>query len=153
MNAPTVSSTDLTQRPPRSPRCRLGGYALLPRLLDKGRATLAGKNGDYHYACPLDQHFLRFTGVDPEALKAELAKGLGDGEILAWIQEHAPLKRTPWEIQLWSDYHDRRGPDSDAETLKYFTEAVARLSVTREDIRTWMDLLDLDDFVSFGGQA
>ena len=32
---------DLTQRPPRSPRSRLGGYSLLPRMLDKGRATLA----------------------------------------------------------------------------------------------------------------
>lgn len=153
MSTLAVPFTDLTQRPPRSPRCRLGGYALLPRLLDKGRAALAGKNGDYHYACPLDQHFFRFTGLDPEALKTELARGLGDGEILAWIQEHAPLKRTPWEIQQWSDYHDRRGPDSDAETLKYFTEAVARLTTTREDIRTWMDLLDLDDFVSFGGRA
>ena len=52
MSTPTVAFTDLTLRPPRSPRCRLGGYALLPRMLDKGRATLAGKNGDYHYACP-----------------------------------------------------------------------------------------------------
>ena len=40
------NTTDLTQRPPRSTRCRLGGYALLPRMLDKGRATIAGKNGE-----------------------------------------------------------------------------------------------------------
>ena len=49
------SGTDLTQHPPRSPRVRLGGYATLPRMLDKGRATIAGKNGEYHYNCPLDQ--------------------------------------------------------------------------------------------------
>ncbi|MFN0068780.1 MAG: DUF5069 domain-containing protein [Limisphaerales bacterium] len=153
MSTTSAHLTDLTQRPPRSPRCRLGGYALLPRLLDKGRATLAGRNGEYHYACPLDQHFIRFTGIDPEALKAQLAAGKGDGEVLAWIQEQAPLKRTPWEIQQWSDYHDRRGPDSDAETLQYFAEAVAKLSTTREDIKTWADLLDLDDHVTFGGRA
>ena len=70
---------DLTKQPPRSPRVRLGGYALLPRMLDKGRATLAGKNGDYKYACPLDQRFLDFTGVDAAALKKQLAKGKGDG--------------------------------------------------------------------------
>ncbi|HKS37360.1 MAG TPA: DUF5069 domain-containing protein, partial [Verrucomicrobiae bacterium] len=35
------AAPDLTQRPPRSPRSRLGGYSLLPRMLDKGRATLA----------------------------------------------------------------------------------------------------------------
>jgi hypothetical protein len=153
MNTPVIPAPDLTQRPPRSPRCRLGGYALLPRMLDKGRATLAGKNGEYHYACPLDQHFLRFTGIDPEALKAELAKGLGDGDALAWIQANAPFKRAPWEIQQWSDYQDRRGPDGDVETLEFFAGYVAKLAANREDLRTWADVLDLDDHVSFGGKA
>jgi hypothetical protein len=153
MKNASLSAPDLTRRPPRSPRTRLGGYALLPRLLDKGRATLAGTNGEYHYNCPLDQHFFRFTGIDPRKLLAELKKGKGDGEILQWIQAHARPKRAPWEIQQWSDHHDRRGPDSDAETLAYFAQSVARLSKTREDIKTWADLLDLDDFVSFGGKA
>src|ERR1700676_5512145 len=40
---------DLTQRPPRSFRVRLGNYVVLARMLDKGRATLADKNGDYIY--------------------------------------------------------------------------------------------------------
>ncbi|MEO7677968.1 MAG: DUF5069 domain-containing protein, partial [Verrucomicrobiota bacterium] len=44
-----TSYPDLTQRPPRSPRVRLGGYVLLPRILDKGRALLAGKLGEYHF--------------------------------------------------------------------------------------------------------
>jgi len=65
----TIQAPDLTKQPPRSPRVRLGGYAILPRMLDKGRATLVGKNGEYHYACPNDQHFLRFVGIDPDALK------------------------------------------------------------------------------------
>ena len=144
---------ELTQRPPRSPRCRLGGYALLPRMLDKGRATLAGTNGEYHYNCPLDQRFLSFVGIDPKKLLAVLKQGKGDGEILGWIQANAKHERSPWEIQLWSDYMDRRGPDSDAETLQFFAEYVAKLTKTREDIKTWADVLELDDFVSFGGKA
>ena len=52
---------DLTQRPPRSARVRLGGYAILARCLDKGRATLAGKNGEYNYACPLDENWFNFA--------------------------------------------------------------------------------------------
>ena len=32
-----TSTPDLRQRPPRSPRVRLGGYVILPRMLDKGR--------------------------------------------------------------------------------------------------------------------
>ncbi len=81
-----ISAPDLTQRPPRSPRVRLGGYALLPRMLDKGRAAINGTNGEFNYNCPLDQHILNFLGVDPEALKNQLATGKGDGEILQWIE-------------------------------------------------------------------
>jgi hypothetical protein len=149
----TIPAPDLTQRPPRSPRSRLGGYALLPRMLDKGRATAVGKNGEYHYNCPLDQHILNFAGIDPKKLLAELKTGKGDGEILDWITANAKIKRTAWEIQQWSDYHDRRGPDSDAETLQFFAGYVAKLTKTREDVRTWADVLDLDDYVSFGGKA
>ena len=70
-----IPAPDLTARPPRSPRTRLGGYALLPRMLDKGRAELVGKNGEFHFNCPVDQSLLSFIGVDAEALKAELATG------------------------------------------------------------------------------
>ena len=147
-----ISTPDLTKRPPRSPRIRLGGYVLLPRMLDKGRAEIAGQNGEYHYNCPLDQHFVNFVGIDPAALREQLAAGKGDGEILAWINETAQQKRTPWEIEQWSDYMQRRGPDSDAETLQNFAEMVGASSKTREDIKTWADLLDLDDHVTFGGK-
>ena len=66
---------DLTQRPPRSFRARLGNYVVLARMLDKGRATLAGKNGEYHYDCATDQHLVQFLGFDPNALLKELASG------------------------------------------------------------------------------
>src|SRR5438045_9652445 len=115
-----LAAPDLTQRPPRSPRSQLGGYALLPRMLDKGRATLAGTNGEYHFNCPLDQRFLSFLGIDPKKLLAELKTGKGDGEILDWIQTNAKHKRAPWEIQQWSEYMDRCGPDSDGESLELF---------------------------------
>jgi hypothetical protein len=103
------STPDLTQRPPRSPRVRLGGYVLLPRILDKGRATLAGKLGEYHYGGKsMDRHFFNFTGLDDESLKAEIAKGGGDGELLAWVNANAKLPRQPWEIAAWSDFHAHR---------------------------------------------
>jgi hypothetical protein len=151
-NSTNIPATDLTQRPPRSPRTRLGGYALLPRMLDKGRATAVGKNGEYHFNCPLDQHILNFAGIDADQLLAELKTGKGDGEILEWINANAKNKRSAWEIQQWSDYHDRRGPDGDVETLQFFTGYVSKLSATREDIRTWADVLDLDDYCTFGGK-
>ena len=144
---------NLTQRPPRSPRVRLGGYALLPRLLDKCRAELAGTSGEYHYNCPLDQRFFAFTGIDHQALKAEVAKGLGDGELLAWIEANAPIKHNDHEIAQWSAHREAAVP-ADNESRAYVSELVAKAGGTaREDIGTWFEFLDFDDHVSFGGKA
>lgn len=148
------SKPDLTQGPPRSPRVRLGGYVLLPRILDKGRAALAGKLGEYHYGGKgMDRHFFNFVGLDHESLTKELTKGVGDYEILTWVQANAKHQRQPWEIAAWSEYHLRRVPDSDHETLTEFADAVKKFNPLREDINTWFDLLDLDDYCSFGGKA
>jgi hypothetical protein len=146
------NSPDLTKYPPRSPRVRLGGYVILPRMLDKGRATIAGKNGGYHYACPLDERFLEFAGVNPKALKKELAKGKGDGEILKWIEKNAKRRRSPVEIAAWSAFAEQRVP-TDMETRAYFNDQVSKIAPKREDIATFFDWLDLDDYVSFGGKA
>lgn len=148
-----IAPTDLTQRPPRSFHVRLGGLVILPRMLDKGRATLTGKNGEYKYNSSTDQHLVRFLGFDPEALLKELAAGKGDGEILAWVHSHSKTPRAPWEVEVWSAYMEKRGPDSDAETLEFFAEFVGKFSKTREDIKTWFDAIELDDYASFGGNA
>ena len=148
-----VAFPDLTQRPPRSFRVRLGNYVILARMLDKGRATLAKKNSEYNYNSGTDQHLVRFLGFDPKALLKELAAGKPDGEILEWVQAHSKTPRAPWEIEVWSAFMEKRGPDSDAETLALFAEFVGKLSKTREDIKTWFDAIELDDYVSFGGKA
>ena len=147
-----LQSPDLTKQPPRSPRVRLGGFVVLPRMLDKGRATIAGKNGEYHYACPQDMRFLDFVGIRPNALKKELAKGKGDSEILSWILANAKHNRSEFEIAAWSEFVERRAP-SDTESRTYFNELHSKAAPKREDIVTWFDMLDADDYVSFGGKA
>ena len=119
-------------------------------MLDKGRATIAGKNGEYHYDCPMDQGFLEFAGIDAEALKKQLDKS--DGEVLEWINAHAKHKRTDVEIAAWSEFKSHRAP-ADNESREFFNEIVGKDAPKREDIATWFDLLDLDDYVSFGGKA
>jgi len=147
-----LNTSDLTQHPPRRPRVRLGGYVILPRMLDTGRATIAGKHGEYKFACPLDQRFLDLVGLKADALKKQLAAGKGDGEILEWVQKNAKHKPTDAEIAAWSEFAERRVP-SDAESRQYFNELHQKAAPKREDVATWFDLLDLDDFVSFGGKA
>ncbi|MGH8094828.1 MAG: DUF5069 domain-containing protein [Chthoniobacterales bacterium] len=146
-----IPAPDLTQRP-RSLRCRLSGYVILPRMLDKGRATLVGRNGEFRYDAPFDQHLINFLGFNPAALLEQLAAGKGDGEILRWLGSTAQYQPTAWEIEQWSEYMVRRTPESDAETLIFFFRRVGSFSKTREDIKTWMDLIELDDLVTFGGK-
>ena len=148
-----ISAPDLTKRPPRSPHCRLGGYVILARLLDKGRATIAGANGEFTYDAPIDEHIKEFLGIDLGALKEQLAAGKGDGEILEWVNANAKQKRAAWEIDAWSTYMARRGPSGDAETLQSFAEYVGKFAKQREDVKTWFELVDLDDYVTFGGKA
>lgn len=156
MNASRTSaspSPDLTRRAPRSLRCRLGGYAVLPRMLDKCRAAINGQLGEYHFNCPLDQQFFGFAGIDAEQLKTELAKGKSDSEILEWIRVNSGKNLSRWEIERWSAYQETRLPDSDPGTTEFFASTLGKLSMTRTDIHTWADLLDLDDHCTFGGTA
>lgn len=146
-----IDAIDLTKRPPRSPRVRLGGYVILPRILDKCRATLAGTNGEFNFNCPLDQHFMHFVEIDAEALKSEVATGKGDAEILEWINTQSKTKPSILDIQAWTAFQEQRAP-GDLETRKFFSEYHAKMAPHRTDIVTWFDLLDVDDFATFGGK-
>jgi len=148
----SLHTPDLSKQPPRSPRVRLGGYVILPRMLDKGRATLAGKNGEYHYACPMDQRLFQFLGLDADELKQQFAAGKGDGEILDWILASGKNKHTDSEVLGWSVHQEQRVP-TDPESRNYFNDIHAKSAPHREDIGTWFDLLDVDDYVSFAGKA
>jgi len=144
---------DLTQHAPRSPRIRLGGFVILPRMLDKCRAELQGRAGEYEYGCSLDRYLLDFLGIDAPALKAEVAKGKGDGELLAWIHSQARHPRLPHEIEAFSSWHERRVPTTGEKRQKMSQiQGVSPAGAAREDIGTWFDLLDMDDHASFGGR-
>lgn len=147
-----ITAPDLTQRPPRSPRVRLGGFVILPRMLDKGRADIIGKNGEFHYDCPLDAHFLKFAGIDAAKLKEQLALGKGDGEILEWISATSTTKPCELKINAWSAFQDHRSP-GDVESKEFFNDYHKKLAPKREDIFSWFDVLDVDDYVTFGGKV
>ena len=143
---------DLTQHPPRSGRVRLGGFAHLPRLLDKARAFLTGKNADYQYNCPLDQRFFAFTGINPDAMLAEIKTDKCDFELLEWVLANCTPLRAPYEIAQWSAWLDSFGPGG-AEGHEWVVEVIKANAPRRTDIRSFCDILDLDDYVSYGGKS
>ena len=140
---------DLIRHPPRSPRTKLGGFVHLPRLLDKARAVAAGRGGDFHYNCPFDQKFFEFTGIDHKAFMAELKKGRTDSEMLAFVRRRS--KRKPFEIAGWSALMDRWTP-SLPDTRAFFNDVHRKNAAQRDDIETWFDWLELDDYVTYGGR-
>ena len=145
------SAPDLTRHPPRSPRTRLGGYVQLPRLIDKARAEVAGTIGDFHYNCPIDQRFFAYTGIQPEPFLAQVKAGLSDSELLAYVQANASPKRHPAEIAAWSTWFEQltaTPPDGRA----FFNDVHRKNAAHRDDIATWFDWLELDDFVTYGGK-
>jgi hypothetical protein len=146
------AAPDLTRHPPRSPRTRLGGFVHLPRLIDKARATLSGKNGDFHYDCPMDQRFFAFTGIKASEFMRQVKAGKGDGALLSWVMAHLRPRRTESEIVAWSSWYEQRVPSA-VEGRGFFNEVHKKNAPKRDDISTWFDWLELDDYVTFGGKA
>jgi hypothetical protein len=134
---------DLTKEAPRSPRTRLGDYAIMARMIDKGRATLNGTVGEYHYACPIDQ--MLFTQADD--VKALLASGASDDQVLAWFNEKGAAK-TADETKTWSAGVESYSPHSDPEQREWFdgASAAAGLDPVKS---TLFDFLENDDRASF----
>lgn len=148
----SYATPDFTRHPPRSPRVKLGGLVHLPRLLDKARAHAAGKIGDYKWNCPLDQRLCAFLGLDIEALLAEVKQGRTDSEMLAWVTANGTAKRSAWEIRAWSDWLSTLSAGS-VDRHQMFADELRKNGPAREDIVTFFDRLDLDDYVSFGGRG
>jgi hypothetical protein len=138
---------DLNQEPPRSPRIRLGEYALAARMADKGRATLHGVAGEYHFACPLDQMLFGFKGVQADDVKSLLASGATDEQLVDWLNGHGTQK-TVDEIKTWGAGVEAYRPYEDPERKEWFGEECARLGLKPESA-TLFDYLEADDVVTF----
>jgi Domain of unknown function (DUF5069) len=141
------TAKNLTQEPPRSPRYRLGDYALMARMIDKGRADLQGTVGEYHFACPLDQMLFEFKGVKDDEVKKLLASGAPDEQVLGWFDNHG-TRRTAEEIKAWSNGVEGHRPYDDPERKEWFSDECVKLGLKPES-STLVDYLEADDAVSF----
>ena len=138
---------NLTQEPPRSPRTRLGDYALAARMADKGRATHHGVVGEYHFACPLDQMLFSFKGVQADDVKSLLASGATDQQLIDWLNGHGAQK-TVDEIKAWGAGVEAYRPYEDPERKEWFAGECVKLGLKPEST-TLFDFLEADDVVTF----
>jgi hypothetical protein len=142
-----TSAKDLTKEAPRSPKSRLGGYAILARATDKGRADLAGNVGEYHYNCPLDNMLFSFKGITGEDFQSQIKAGATDDALIAWVNTNGTPK-TAAEIKEWSDGMDAANPYENPEKRDWFAEQAK--SVGLDPAKTTLfEWLETDDKVSF----
>ncbi len=141
-----MSAFDL---PIRSPRETLGGYVILPRLIDKVRLHARGKlPPEYHpqLLAPepaLDGRFLAFTGLNAEALRAAILSSPDDTAVLAWAERHAK-PCTEGEKRAWAEAIDAYRPDAEraARRARHYPAVAARFDVGAMSV---FDVIDLDE--------
>ena len=146
------SAPDLTRHPPRSPRTRLGGFVHLPRLIDKARAVVAGTQRRLPLQLPdrpalpgLHRHQPRRpVRRDQGRQERQRNARLRDGQHAA----EAPRRARSPPGRAWFEQLTATPPD----TRAFFNDVHRKNAANREDIATWFDWLELDDYVTYGGK-
>jgi len=141
-----VVGKDLTKEAPRSPRLRVGGYAILGRTIDKCRALVAGNIGEYHFDCPLDNMLFGFKGVKGVDFKAQIENGASDQQMAEWLDQTGET-RPPDEIRRWGDEAEASRPYDDPEKREWFVGQTQPLGLDPEK-STLFDYLEADDKAS-----
>jgi hypothetical protein len=150
MNTPIIN-LDLTKQAPHSPRERTGGFAIADRTTDKCRAGIAGTLGEYHYDCPLDNMLFSFKGINGAQFKTAVQAAKNYEDVGAWLLANG-TKKTPDEIEAWSDEVEAGSMINNPEKRAYFTEECKKLGLDPEKSSTF-DWLEADDRASFKSKA
>lgn len=141
------NAKDLSREPPRSPRVRIGGYVIMARMIDKGRAVLNGTNGEYHFDCPVDNMLFGFKGVKGDEVRQVLASGASDDEVLTWFNSHGTPKSDA-EVEAWSAQVEASSLYDNPEKRDWFASECKRLGL--DPARTTLfTYLETDDRQSF----
>ena len=139
----SVIGKDLTKEAPRSPRIRIGGYAILGRTIDKCRALVAGNIGEYHFDCPLDNTLFGFKGVKGDDFKAQIENGASDQQMAEWLDQNGE-KKTPEEIKRWSEEVEAGSLYNEPEKRDFFSEECKKLGLdpAKTTTFTWLEADD-----------
>ncbi|MBV8602439.1 MAG: DUF5069 domain-containing protein [Candidatus Eremiobacteraeota bacterium] len=133
---------DLTKTYPRSVREKYQGLVQLGRTIDKGKAELAGTLGEYRYDCPMDQHLFEYLGTNGNEFLDAIKKG--DAAIESFVKSLL-AKKTPAEIEEFNREWLDHGPAPGSDGEKYFLNLRNEVAPDRTDVKSWPDLLDLDE--------
>ncbi|MGD0253384.1 MAG: DUF5069 domain-containing protein [Verrucomicrobiota bacterium] len=150
MNTPIIDR-NLTKQAPHSPRERIAGFAIASRAVDKCRASLSGKSGEYHFDCPLDNMLFSFKGITGDQFKSAVQAAKNYEDVGTWLLANGTAK-TPPQIEDWSDDMEAGSMMKNPEKRAYFIEECTKLGLNPEKSTTF-DWLEADDRASFKSKA
>jgi hypothetical protein len=134
---------DLTTNFPRSPREQLDGMMLLPRAIDKARAQLEGKLGEYiYYGCALNLKLFNTLGVTDDEFLDAVRRSPKDDDVLEWIRDYVRPEKD--KVQRMNDWVLDNQPKGEEEQ-KLFRDELERVDPGNDSIKTWTDLIDLEE--------
>lgn len=135
--------------PLRSPREALGGYVILPRLIDKVRLHARGQLPQEYVGnllkpgLSLDGWFLTFTDLDAEQLQRVILSSDTDEPVLTWVKRHAQ-PHTESEQRQWASRIEayRPVPDTAQRRRESYSEMASIIDVATLSV---FDLIDMDE--------
>ncbi|MDQ2817269.1 MAG: DUF5069 domain-containing protein [Candidatus Eremiobacteraeota bacterium] len=134
---------DLTKEYPRSPNDRLMGIPMLPRTIDKARAALAAKLGEYVYGnkSEFDKTLLEFLGLSQDEFLQGVRDSADDAAMTRWLQTHG-RKTTPAEADDFARTFLNDG-DDEADRARFAARRAALPAPVQPRVKGWADLLDV----------
>ena len=136
---------DLMTAVPRSPKEKLAGIVSLARTIDKAKAYNEGHLGEYDYDCPHDKPLFAFLGTNGEEFARKVKELEADDAVVGWLRTKALGSKTQADIDAFNDDRMHWHPEAGSHSAHYYDDLRTKLAPDRPEIRTWFDLLDLDE--------
>ena len=130
---------------PRSPRETLGGYVIAARTLDKCRASIAGKLGEYKFDCPLDNFFFGFTEIAADSFREFVSTGADDESVAEWIETNARPRERRNIIQWNNDMRAKRICELPIELQEFLEGYIPQFLPPSRPVYVWFDVYDIEE--------
>jgi hypothetical protein len=139
-----VEPLDLRTRPPRSAHAELDGLMLMPRTIDKLRATLPGGHaGVYYINGPIrgiSGYLLGRLGIGEDELREVVRTAKDESEVASWLSSRFDASQYP-EINGTL----RRIRPKHAEDPDVFRTIYAETIDAHPELEYIIDIVDADD--------
>jgi hypothetical protein len=136
---------DFSTRPPRGPREQLDGLAMLPRTIDKFRASLPGGNLNGYKIDGISSRLLGWLGVDEGEMQQAVAAASSDEDVARWLRERTDAS----QYAALTERMTKRTVDDVADKQRFRS---LYPWVERSNLRAIFDIIEEDDRRSFSGR-